>query len=268
MQERHNVFVGMWLSNFHIINGLPPCIHHDVAEGFLPIDLFKALKVLVEKNWFSWAYINAMIKIVNRGSSYAIRQIKPKTKKIVGSASSNMHLLHIITLALVEKVKDPTERAWQMIVTLQEFMALVCAPAKCKHHYALHFGALSRKFGPLFRWSTIRFESKHQYFKSAANSTNNFINPTFSLAARHQFLQAYLREGNIFATVVQAGAVHPFKKELYSQELINGLDACGALSQAPFSSSVAEYHGVKYACFCWHREDHQISSVLWSLRST
>ncbi|KAK3930157.1 B-cell lymphoma/leukemia 11A [Frankliniella fusca] len=82
---------GVWESsvfnrmpNFHVINGLPPCLHHDVAEGFLPIDLFRALKILVKEKWFTWPYINAMVKIINKGSPVVIREIKQKKKENCG----------------------------------------------------------------------------------------------------------------------------------------------------------------------------------------
>ncbi|KAK3923571.1 Hydroxyacylglutathione hydrolase [Frankliniella fusca] len=163
-----------------------------------------------------------------------------------------------------------------MIVKLQEFTKLVCAPEmsvdetfriellaeqylslrksviplvslKCKHHYLLHYGELTRKFGPLQRWSTIRFESKHQYFKSALKHASNFINPTLSLSYRHQYLQAYLREGNLFPTSVGADSVIPFTPQLYSGEVLKALEACGDLSSPTYVASIAEYHGIKYS---------------------
>jgi len=264
------------LSDYHCIEGLPSCIAHDVPEGILPKDLFLALKILVKKKWFSWGYINAKIKLINKGSSVNIRKIEKKNKKIIGSASSNLRLLQIITLALFEKVKDPNDLCWQMIVTLQEFMALVGAPKlsvdqtfhidvlgekyislrkqvlpnvslKCKHHYILHYGFLTRLHGPLQRWSTIRYESKHQYFKQASRSTHNFINPTLSLSKRHQYLQAYLREGNIFPTVVEAASVIPLKQDLYSPEVLRALEASGAMSSQLFTTTSAKYHGILYS---------------------
>ncbi|KAE8742218.1 hypothetical protein FOCC_FOCC012232 [Frankliniella occidentalis] len=265
------------IPDFHVVNGLPPCLAHDVPEGFIPKDLFSALKTLVQLKWFSWGYLNAKVKMTNgKGSSTNIRKIKPESKKIIGSASSNLRLLQIITLALVEKVQDPNHDAWQMIVTLQQFMALVCAPVlsvdqtfhidvlgekyiyfrqkvlpgvtlKCKHHYILHYGALTRKYGPLQRWSTIRFEAKHQYFKQASKSSHNFINPTLSLSNRHQYLQAYLREGNLYPTVVEADSVFPFKHELYSQEVVRALQACCQMSSPLFSSTKARYRGITYS---------------------
>uniref|UniRef100_A0AAR2JY98 SAM domain-containing protein n=1 Tax=Pygocentrus nattereri TaxID=42514 RepID=A0AAR2JY98_PYGNA len=41
-------------------------------------------------------------------------------------------------------------------------------PLKPKHHFLLHYAALLLKFSPLIRLWTLRFESKHSYFKRCA----------------------------------------------------------------------------------------------------
>jgi hypothetical protein len=38
----------------------------------------------------------------------------------------------------------------------------------------------------------MRFEAKHNYFKKLVGKVNNFKNIDFSLARRHQALQAYI----------------------------------------------------------------------------
>ena len=43
-----------------------------------------------------------------------------------------------------------------------------------------------RRFGSLVK--TLRFESKHQYFKALTHSTKNNKNICQSLAKRHQFM--------------------------------------------------------------------------------
>ena len=48
------------------------------------------------------------------------------------------------------------------------------------------------RFGPLVRFWTMRFEAKHQYFKSLASRMGNFINITYSLAVRQQCYQCYV----------------------------------------------------------------------------
>ncbi|KAK3923569.1 hypothetical protein KUF71_001978 [Frankliniella fusca] len=67
------------LPDFHIMDSLPPCAAHDIAEGILPVDLFLALKKLVKAEWFTWNYINAKVKfIIGKNDNVTIREIKPK----------------------------------------------------------------------------------------------------------------------------------------------------------------------------------------------
>ena len=54
----------------------------------------------------------------------------------------------------------------------------------------------------------MRFEAKHNYFKKVVEKINNFKNIDFSLAKRHQALQAYLLQtscGRLFKMAVECG---------------------------------------------------------------
>ena len=59
-----------------------------------------------------------------------------------------------------------------------------------KMHYLTHMPRIATKFGPLVRLWTMRYEAKHKYFKSLVSSVKNFINLPYTLACRHQQLQA------------------------------------------------------------------------------
>ena len=54
----------------------------------------------------------------------------------------------------------------------------------------------SHRYGPLVNYWTMRFESKHKYFKGLTNVIGNFINLPYTLAMRHQFFQCFLRLNN------------------------------------------------------------------------
>jgi hypothetical protein len=47
-----------------------------------------------------------------------------------------------------------------------------------KMHYLSHYPDLIRKFGPLIRFSTKRFETKHYYFKQLITNLKSFKNST------------------------------------------------------------------------------------------
>lgn len=91
-------------------------------------------------------------------------------------------------------VTDPTDDVWNLTLQLKDIVDMVCAQKisvaqvayldiliqeylesrkalfpEChlrpKHHFLRHYPALILKFGPLIRLWTMRFESKHSYFK-------------------------------------------------------------------------------------------------------
>ena len=47
------------------------------------------------------------------------------------------------------------------------------------------------RYGPLVRQWTMRYEAKHNYFKSLARSIGNYINIAWTVALRHQQWQCY-----------------------------------------------------------------------------
>ena len=65
---------------------------------------------------------------------------------------------------------------------------------RTKHHYVQHYAYLTKLYGPLIKFSTLRYESKHQYFKQIATKARNFINIEKTLTGRHQILQSTLFE--------------------------------------------------------------------------
>ncbi|XP_065281874.1 uncharacterized protein [Dermacentor albipictus] len=60
-----------------------------------------------------------------------------------------------------------------------------------KMHYLIHYPRMISLFGPLKQLWCMRFEAKHQYFKSLATRIKNFRNICKTLAERHQLLQSF-----------------------------------------------------------------------------
>ena len=67
---------------------------------------------------------------------------------------------------------------------------------KPKHHFLSHYPDLIFEFGPLIRLWTLRYESKHGYFKKCARAFNNYINITKSLTMKNQLKFMYLTCSN------------------------------------------------------------------------
>lgn len=119
------------------------------------------------------------------------------------------------------------------------------APLKPKHHFLLHYPELTLKFGPLIRLWTLRFESKHTYFKQCARKLRNFKNLGSTLAERHQLLQAYLSAGSIFPPNVQVGEADEFRSHLYNTHIQEAVRMQG-IHDSTFITLTATYKGTKY----------------------
>ena len=112
----------------------------------------------------------------------------------------NIHYLHFISLLEIfrllnddvydeNKIKRIEDSIYYYLLEFKVFF-----PNKKitpKQHFMVHYGRLIRQFGAPKTYMTLRFESKHGYFKRVNNANHNYINPTRSFANRHQSLQVY-----------------------------------------------------------------------------
>lgn len=60
-----------------------------------------------------------------------------------------------------------------------------------KFHFLIHYPTMMARYGPLRELWCMRYEAKHQYFKSLAKSIGNYVNIAYTLAIRHQMLQCH-----------------------------------------------------------------------------
>ena len=219
------------LKTFHVCDpGLPPCIAHDVFEGVVAYDLPLFMRYFTKAKdrhkLFTVQRLNKRLECFDFAGSDA--KVKPplvplSLERLTGSASQNWCFLRIFPL-LVFGLVDPEDDAYDALMLLRTVVELVMAPAisygevaymrvviddyidrrralfphvplRPKHHFLSHYAMLTLQFGPLVRLWTLRFESKHQYFKRCVRRSRNFINVAKMLASRHQLQQAYLSAG-------------------------------------------------------------------------
>ncbi|CAN7978987.1 unnamed protein product, partial [Ixodes persulcatus] len=138
------------------------------------------------------------------------------------------YLVIFLPVLLYDRVRDEEDEVWQMYLCLKDIVTMLASPKlhvtqiaylrvliddylsrrvhlfpdiplKPKHHYLRHYPDLCYEFGPLSHLSTLRFESKHSYFKRIIRSTQNFKNITYSMATKHEMLQSYCRAGQLYA---------------------------------------------------------------------
>lgn len=248
------------LKYFHVCQpGLPPCLGHDLFEGVVSFDLALYVDHLVnQEKQFTYAELNRRIsqfKYLGNDARDKPANVTHGTGKLSGHAVQNWCLLRLLPLLVGEKIANPTENeVWQLILQLRQIAELICAPVitvgqiaylavlieeyiearkmsfpshplKPKHHYMSHYPELIERFGPLIRLWTMRFESKHSYFKQCARKLHNFKNLSATLAERHQLLQAYLNSGSIFPENVVAEKGTEFHASDYNDD-IQGSVAC------------------------------------------
>jgi hypothetical protein len=164
---------------------------------------------------------------------------------------------------------------WHLYLLLRDIVALICAPTatenmsaylkiltegyltqrkvlfpdvplRPKHHYLLHYPELMIQFGPLIRVWTLRFEAKHSYFKECARKLHNFKNLPLTLSERHQLLQAYLHEGNLFQQQLQVEKGINFVARRYQREIQNAVSSYQFKSDEVVASDCITIKGTLY----------------------
>lgn len=243
------------LKSFHVCSpGLPPCVAHDLFEGVVAYDLPLFLRYFIKKKWISLELLNKRIeciKLLGADSKVRPAAVHKNLQRLAGSASQNWCFLRIVSVLICDLVQVE-DAVYQAILVLRLVVEYVMAPAlshgqvaymkvlvedylerrqtlfpdvklRPKHHYMTHYASLTLQFGPLVRLWTMRFESKHQYFKRCMRSSRNFVNVTGMLANRHQMLQAYLSAGKRFAsdlTVVKSTVDVDFSRVSHHLEVL------------------------------------------------
>lgn len=245
------------LNYYHVCSpGLPPCIGHDIFEGVVAYDVHLFIIYFIKtKKWFTLKYLNnAIDKFPYKGEDSRNKPnlIALKSDKLSGHAIQNWTLLRFLSVYLRYKIINQEDPVWQLFCILQEIVILICsskishpqisylntliedylyhrkilfptAQLRPKHHYMSHYPELILQFGPLIWVWTMRFESKHVFFKKCIRNTKNFINVTSTLAERHELYQAYLRSGLYFSDPVSTEDLSPVIFNCFDMQTVNAL---------------------------------------------
>lgn len=213
------------------------------------------VRSLVQLKWFDYGDLN--YRITNFCYSTEDNRDKPslvmpKRKNLVGGAWQLLLFLRLFPLLIGDKIKDVNHRVWEAILLLSEIVESVCAPEikkkhipylqnlineyllirneifpqiplRPKHHYLSHYPLLFIIFGPLIRVWTLRFESKHTFFKRMIRFIRNFINVTKTLSQKHELLQSYLRQGADLRNEIEIGDTSNFIVQRYSTNIQNAI---------------------------------------------
>ena len=273
------------LKEYHVAKpGLPPCIAHDLFEGFVPYDLFLALSYFVRKKWFKYGYLNyhlQRIKLSGDPSGDNVPIVDEKKKKISGTATEIRKLLLIFPLAVAYSIKDSDDEVWQMVLSMRKISSFVCAPGlsigqiallktsvveylelriKCfpqvplrpKHHYIMHYPHLIEEFGPLKHVSTLRLESKHKFFKQHIKHSQNFKNVTKTLSNKHQLMECLHAYDDDVITIIDGTKYNYIESDKPLLSLISNFSESN-LEAVHYVGKKVSFRGIVYEenmCVC------------------
>ena len=206
------------LKYFHVNNGLPPDLAHDLFEGFA-IDIMNLLVTrYLRAKVFTFDDLNTVIQsfcyseIDKKNKPQTIKVTSIANLKVKQTACEMWNLIRLFPL-MAGTFMSETDPAWLIylqflhiserlcssmfshgdLVYLQslideffpEFLAVFGGEYdhKPKGHF-LHYPKMIEIFGPLVK--TFRSETKHSYFKSCLALNKNRKNIIQSMAKRHQ----------------------------------------------------------------------------------
>ncbi|KAK3925290.1 Basic immunoglobulin-like variable motif-containing protein [Frankliniella fusca] len=189
---------------------------HDLFEGIVKSIIPAILKNLsVENNWFDLDLLNSRIKnFICDGNDKNDAPTPLKSfDSLGGNASENLTLLRVLCFIIEDRFEDKEDGMWCLYLQIKEIVEIVAAPKitlqqvlylkmiikeflqgladhlpnylVLKTHLLLHYPDLIVKWGPLIGLFTLRFESKHVFFKNVAKACKNYINITYTLARKY-----------------------------------------------------------------------------------
>ena len=211
------------LEYFNVIMSFPPDIMHDCMEKVMPTLVEVIIKRLVQNASVTVSQFNKNMSSFHFKGHDATNKpepIKPDCS-IVGSAAQKMCLFkllpffveldkctaclrlygiaHEVMMYVFSRCISRTDLDYfeQKITSLHQYLRDEFSEVKItpKFHYMLHYPSMMARYGPLREVWCLRYEAKHQYFKSLASSIGNFINIALTLSTRHQMQQCYYFSG-------------------------------------------------------------------------
>lgn len=240
------------LDHYHVcMPGLCPCLGHDLLEGVVAVDIALFTKYFVDKKWFTYSGLNYRIENFKYSASDKKDQpviLAQNCKKITGGAWQNWNFLRLYPLIIGDKIKNIEDPVWYCLLNLSEIVEIIFAPEVHvswvpylqllineylfsraalfpqqnllpKHHFLTHYPKLILEFGPLLRVWTLRFESKHCFFKQFMRLLRNFKNVTLSLTEKHELFQALQRRGAGLRNLQKAKNEKPLLVNLFPLQM-------------------------------------------------
>lgn len=214
------------LHSFDVTKGLPPDVMHDLFEGVIPLVMKCVIRHLISNRVFTLDQLNDRLAAFAFQGADKKSKIPPLSRQAVfgtsvikGSAAEKLCFFRFFSLLVGDSVQKGNA-AYEVYLTLRAVVDIVLAPQVSrsaaaylkvlvedfydafretfpdvniipKMHYLIHYPRLLLMYGPLSKLSCMRFEAKHQFFKSLAKRIRNFKNICSTLSRRHQMHLMY-----------------------------------------------------------------------------
>lgn len=213
-------------SLFDVTQGLPPDIMHDVHEGVISFILKHVVGAIVSSGFFTLEQLNERLAKFSFQAGDKKSKLPPSSRAAVfgktpikGSAAEKLCFFRFFSFLVGDKVPidNPT---YKVYLQLRAIVDIILAPQVSKGaaaylkvciedfyvafkktfpnvniipkmHYIIHYPSLLLSYGPLSRLSCMRFEAKHQFFKSLSRKMRNFKSISATLCRRHQMHLMY-----------------------------------------------------------------------------
>lgn len=270
------------LEHFHISNGAPGDLAHDVFEGFAIEFLTDIIVRLVRGKKVSLTQVNELIisfdymEVHKRNKPQPIKEKALTQLKVKQTACEMWNLISLFPL-IFGNLFETNDDMWELFIMFHKIIQRLCAlqyreedlvvldemiksflksyciifpenNLKPKAHFLLHYPMNIRKFGPLIK--TLRFESKHSYFKNSISSSRNRVNVSKSMATHHQMLmylnykmEHYFVTDDYNLTGVKEVNINCMPE--YLKKLI--LQKCDLLSNTFMEGNSLSYMGARYS---------------------
>lgn len=117
------------LEHFHVVDGFPPDILHDLLEGIVPSELSLCIHDLIKKKFFTLEMLNSAIKEFPYTHSDKTNQPQTITKTfqakgtIGGNGHENWSLIRLLPLLIGHYVPEGDE-TWEVILSLKDVVEL------------------------------------------------------------------------------------------------------------------------------------------------
>lgn len=212
------------IPSFHVTENISVDPMHDLLEGICRYDIGKILNNLINKNkFFTLQIFHERIRFFNK-TSFGENVIPPITldsirKELIIISASEMKYLVLNLNLFIGDLVPVNNQFWELYLLLRQILCIVFLHAlnignidllevliseylslyikifpnslKIKHHNLLHYPRIMRKYGPLKIMTCTRFEGKHKQIKENSKICKSRVNPSFTLALRHQLQLSY-----------------------------------------------------------------------------